>query len=37
VGNYEPYVRHGEMIAISAIGSARDGMMITGNRLRDTS
>ena len=30
VGNYEPFVRHGELVAISAISSARDGSMITG-------
>jgi enamine deaminase RidA (YjgF/YER057c/UK114 family) len=30
VGNYEPFVRHGELVAISGISSARDGTMITG-------
>ena len=35
VGNYEPFVRHGELVAISAISSARDGMMITGKVGRD--
>jgi enamine deaminase RidA (YjgF/YER057c/UK114 family) len=30
VGNYEPFVRHGELVAISAISSARNGELITG-------
>lgn len=37
VGNYEPFVRHGELVAISAISSARDGSMITGKVGRDLS
>jgi enamine deaminase RidA (YjgF/YER057c/UK114 family) len=35
VGNYEPYARHGELIAISGISSARDGKLITGKIGRD--
>ncbi len=35
VGRYEPYVRHGELVAISAISSSRDGAMITGKVGRD--
>lgn len=35
VGNYEPFVRHGELVAISAISSARDGQLITGKVGRD--
>ncbi|WP_294123220.1 RidA family protein [Sphingomonas sp.] len=30
VGVYEPFVRHGELVAISGISSARDGVLITG-------
>jgi enamine deaminase RidA (YjgF/YER057c/UK114 family) len=37
VGNYEPFVRNGELVAISAISSARDGTMITGKVGRDLS
>ena len=37
VGNYEPYVRHEELVAISGISSARDGDMITGKVGRDLS
>ena len=37
VGNYEPFVRYGELVAISAISSARDGTMITGKVGRDLS
>ena len=37
VGNYEPYVRHGELVAISGISSARDGQLITGKVGRDLS
>jgi len=35
VGNYQPYVRHGDLVAISAISSARDGELITGKVGRD--
>jgi enamine deaminase RidA (YjgF/YER057c/UK114 family) len=35
VGLYEPYVRVGELAALSAISSARDGSMITGKVGRD--
>lgn len=37
VGNYEPFVRNGELVAISAISSAREGTMITGKVGRDLS
>jgi enamine deaminase RidA (YjgF/YER057c/UK114 family) len=37
VGQYEPFVRHGELVAISAISSSRDGAMITGKVGRDLS
>lgn len=37
VGNYQPYVRHGELVAISGISSARDGDMIIGKVGRDLS
>ena len=37
VGNYEPFVRHGELVAISAISSARDGRMIVGKVGREVS
>ena len=37
VGNYEPFVRHGELVAISAISSAREGRMITGKVGREVS
>src|SRR4029434_7497579 len=37
VGNYEPYVLSGELVAISAISSAREGTMITGKVGRDLS
>jgi enamine deaminase RidA (YjgF/YER057c/UK114 family) len=30
VGNYEPFVRHGELVAISGISSARNDRLITG-------
>ena len=30
VGLYEPFTRHGELVFVSAISSARDGTMITG-------
>lgn len=35
VGLYEPFRRHGDLIALSAISSARDGKMITGKVGRD--
>jgi enamine deaminase RidA (YjgF/YER057c/UK114 family) len=35
VGRYEPYVRHGELVAISGISSARGGALITGKVGRD--
>jgi enamine deaminase RidA (YjgF/YER057c/UK114 family) len=35
VGLYEPYVRVGELVALSAISPARDGSMITGKVGRD--
>lgn len=35
VGNYEPYVRYDELVAISGISSARDGDMIIGKVGRD--
>src|SRR5262245_27471423 len=35
VGIYEPYVRHGSLVALSAISSARDGQLITGKVGRD--
>jgi enamine deaminase RidA (YjgF/YER057c/UK114 family) len=37
VGRYEPYMRHGELVAVSAISSARDDGMITGKVGRDLS
>jgi enamine deaminase RidA (YjgF/YER057c/UK114 family) len=37
VGNYEPYVRHGELVAVSGISSARGGELITGKVGRDLS
>jgi enamine deaminase RidA (YjgF/YER057c/UK114 family) len=37
VGLYEPYVRCGELVFLSAISSARDGTMITGKVGRDLS
>ena len=37
VGNYEPFVRHGELVAISAISSDREGRMITGKLGREVS
>lgn len=35
VGLYEPFVRVGELVALSAISSARDGRMVTGKVGRD--
>lgn len=35
VGIYEPYVRHGELVAVSGISSARDGVLVTGKVGRD--
>ena len=35
VGLYEPFTRHGELVFVSAISSARDGTMITGKVGRD--
>ena len=35
VGEYESFVRHGELVAISGISSARDGKLITGKVGRD--
>ena len=37
VGAYEPFVRHGELVAVSAISSSRDGAMIAGKVGRDLS
>ena len=37
IGNYEPYVRHGDLVAISAISSSRDGAQIIGKVGRDLS
>ena len=35
VGTYEPFVRRGSFVALSAISSARDGQLITGKVGRD--
>ncbi|HKR25389.1 MAG TPA: RidA family protein [Allosphingosinicella sp.] len=35
VGLYEPYVRVGDLVALSAISSARDGALVTGKVGRD--
>lgn len=35
VGLYEPYVRVGSLVALSAISSARDGALVTGKVGRD--
>jgi len=35
VGLYEPYVRHGSLVALSAISSAKEGQLITGKVGRD--
>ena len=35
VGLYEPFVRFGDFVALSAISSARDGAMVTGKVGRD--
>jgi enamine deaminase RidA (YjgF/YER057c/UK114 family) len=35
VGLYEPYMRVGDLVALSAISSARDGKMITGKVGQD--
>jgi enamine deaminase RidA (YjgF/YER057c/UK114 family) len=35
VGLYEPYVRVGALVALSAISAARDGVLITGKIGRD--
>lgn len=35
VGLYQPYCRHGRLLALSAISSARDGELITGKVGRD--
>lgn len=35
VGTYEPFVRHGTLVALSAISSAKDGQLITGKVGRD--
>lgn len=37
VGIYEPFVRHGDLVAVSAISSARDGQLVTGKVGRDLS
>lgn len=37
VGLYEPHRRHGDLVAVSGISSARDGTMITGKVGRDLS
>jgi len=37
VGIYEPFIRSGDLVFISAISSARDGQMITGKVGRDLS
>jgi enamine deaminase RidA (YjgF/YER057c/UK114 family) len=34
---YEPFVRHGDLVAVSAISSARDGQLVTGKVGRDLS
>jgi enamine deaminase RidA (YjgF/YER057c/UK114 family) len=35
VGLYEPFAVHGQLVALSAISSAEDGVMITGKVGRD--
>jgi enamine deaminase RidA (YjgF/YER057c/UK114 family) len=35
VGLYEPFTRHGDLLFLSAISSARDGTMITGKVGRE--
>jgi enamine deaminase RidA (YjgF/YER057c/UK114 family) len=35
VGLYEPFVRVGELVALSAISSSRDGVLVTGKIGRD--
>ena len=35
VGLYEPFVRVGELVAISAISTAQDGVLVTGKVGRD--
>jgi enamine deaminase RidA (YjgF/YER057c/UK114 family) len=35
VGLYQPFVRVGELVALSAISTARDGMLVTGKLGRD--
>ncbi|HEX8258464.1 MAG TPA: RidA family protein [Allosphingosinicella sp.] len=35
VGLYEPFVRAGKLVALSAISSARDGMLVTGKVGRE--
>jgi len=35
VGLYEPYVRIGDLVALSAISSAKDGVLVTGKVGRD--
>jgi enamine deaminase RidA (YjgF/YER057c/UK114 family) len=35
VGLYEPFVRAGRLVALSAISTARDGMLVTGKIGRD--
>ena len=37
VGIYEPFARHGDLVAVSAISSARDGQLVTGKVGRDLS
>lgn len=37
VGKYEPYIRYGELVAVSGISSAFQGEMITGKVGRDLS
>lgn len=35
VGLYEPYVRTGQLVALSAISTAKDGVLVTGKVGRD--
>ena len=35
VGRYEPFIRVGDLVALSAISSARDGLLVTGKVGRD--
>jgi enamine deaminase RidA (YjgF/YER057c/UK114 family) len=35
VGLYEPFVRHGELVMLSAISTAKDGALMTGKVGRD--